>query len=131
MTGQCKECEKKRRIHSRGLCRACWTNPSIRAQHGIAAKAMPSYCLECGKNPPHGGRGLCSGCYKRDDIRARYPTLGKGGRRPEPELDLSLLKKPRPDRCLHGIKDGLCSVCERLERMAVAIEAEVKEEHCA
>lgn len=82
-------------------------------------------CVHCKRNKGHRKmRWLCNTCWRDKSIRECYPKRNHG---PTTSLDWSKLTPAIPDRCVHGIKDGLCAICEKAQRATMVMEAEEEE----
>lgn len=68
----------------RGLCRACYTDTTLRLCYGQDVRRRRlAACKHCGGGPVNRPRGLCWACYYTPGVKDRYPilySLGPQGR---------------------------------------------------
>jgi hypothetical protein len=82
----CKHCDNRKNLYSRGLCRTCWKQVEIRERYKVDKKGnqgqgLQKPCLHCERVRVLRARGLCWICYYQPEIKDLYGPVSSLGRR--------------------------------------------------
>jgi hypothetical protein len=135
--GICRHCKRLRRLESRQLCPRCYASPTIRVKYPPqpeqAHELLRTICVECRCRVAEiGDSRLCSECGNDPSIVARHPVKIDLGGKDDGRSRLPKLEKyhdtAMPVRCPHGLIDGACASCERIQRAAMGIKQPCEED---
>ncbi len=99
---------------SRGLCRTCYPDRSIRDRFPLVARATRTDCRHCANRAVTRPRGLCWGCFYSPGVRELYPSTSPYARRGEGNGNHSAPLPAMPTDALPGTEAKMAVLAERV-----------------